>query len=501
MCACVDRSRHALFSAAIVDVTVPEKQQRGPCMSEPVLRLPGEQMRAVGRSAVEAVVEHVSSLRDQRVGRPPDRGALEALVAGPPPVHPRDPSEVLDEVVEFLHTGIVHTDHPRFLAYVPGPSNFIGAVADFLAAGFNVFAGQWLVGAGPAVMERVTVSWLADLCGLPNTADGLFVSGGTQANLIAIHAARTRRGHGQLYVTSQTHRSIRSGLSFLGFVDDEICEIAADEHHRMNIAALVERIERDRRTGRRPTCVIATAGTTSTGAVDPLADLADLCAQEGLWLHVDGAYGGAAVLSERAAPQLAGLDRADSIALDPHKWWYQPYESGCVLVRDTTALTDAYRFDAEYLTETRHGDGPINFYDRGPQLTRGFRALKLWMSIQTFGLDAFRRAVDHSISLAEHVQARLADHAFWDIVTPAQLAVVTFRPRTPDLSPDDVDLLVRRLPSQTLADGHALVTTTMVDGRPALRLCTIHPETTSDDLDDVIERLECLTTRLRNDSE
>ncbi|WP_169809231.1 pyridoxal phosphate-dependent decarboxylase family protein [Actinomadura chibensis] len=458
------------------------------------LRLSPATMRDLGYRAVDEVVAHLATLRDRPVGAPPDREEIEAFMDASLPKGPRDAIEVMREAVEHVREFTVRTDHPRFLAYIPGPSTYVGAVADFLASGFNVFAGQWLVGSGPAVMERITIDWLRTVCGFPPTAGGLFVSGGTMANLIAIHAARTRSGgrSGPVYVTSQTHGSIRQGLGFIGFGEERIRFVGTDDRQRMDPASLRERIMRDLDAGLRPSCVVATAGSTSTGAVDPLDDLADLCAEHGLWLHVDGAYGAAAVLSESAGDLLRGLSRADSLALDPHKWWYQPYEAGCVLVRDETALIDAYSMNAEYLRETRHGTAPLNFYDLGPQLTRGFRALKMWMSFKTFGLEEFRRAVEHGIALAEHAEALLSDGDRWEVVSPAQLAIVTFRPVLDGATPDQVDAVTREIAASTLRDGFALVLTTEIGDRPVLRLCVTHPETTAHDIEETVALLERL---------
>jgi aromatic-L-amino-acid/L-tryptophan decarboxylase len=467
-------------------------------MVEIPLRLSPEEMRRLGYKAVDEIVDHLTTLREQPVGRTPDRERLESLFDADPPTAPSDAVEVMTRTVELVRDSIAHPDHPRFLAYVPGPSTYVGAVADFLASGLNVFAGQWLVGPGPAVMERITIDWLRRMCGLPDTAGGLFVSGGTMASLVAIHAARSRRGDPGndglqvVYTSSQTHSSIRRGLHFLGFSREQLRVVGTDDRDRMDVGALAERIVQDRAAGLRPCCVVATAGTTNTGAVDPLGPLAELCASQGVWLHVDGAYGAAAVLSDRAGGLLTGIEHADSITLDPHKWWYQPYEAGCVLVRDESTLVDAFSMNAEYLRETRYASAPLNYYDMGPQLTRGFRALKLWMSIKTFGLDAFRQAVDHGIALAEHAQHILQDSDRWEVVTPAQLAIVTFRPRVPGAPPCDVDALTRRIAAATLDDGFALVMTTEVSERPVLRLCVTHPETTRDDIEQTVAVLERL---------
>jgi aromatic-L-amino-acid decarboxylase len=459
------------------------------------LRLPVEQMRDLGYRTVDEIVNHLVTLRDRPVGKPPDTTLLTALFDQQLPHLESDPVVVMRQTVRDIVATTVHTDHPRFFAYVPGPSNYIGAVADFIAAGLNVFAGNGLVGGGPAVVERITVDWLRELCGMPGTAGGLLVSGGTMANLVAIHAARVHAaatGNSTVYITDHTHRSIRKGLRFLGFVDSQVRSVPLDGQRRMDIEALSQVVSEDRAASLGPFCVLATAGTTDTGAVDQLDALADFCAREDLWLHVDAAYGAGAVLSDRARRLLSGMERADSVALDPHKWWFQPYEVGCVLVRHVNHLVDAYAMDAGYLRETRDLGVPLNFYDLGPQLTRSFRALKLWMSIRTFGLDAFRRAVEHGIELGEHAEHLLTRNPKWHVVSPAQLAILTFRPHLPDLSTNDVDQVTRRIAAATLKDGHAMVTTTELEGRPVLRLCITHPETTRADVDTTIALLDRL---------
>lgn len=460
------------------------------------LRLSPEQMRDVGYRAVDEIVRHFATLGDQPVGQVHDYGDVRKLVETEIPAGPAPAQEMVDEALALVRDTITHTDHPRFLAYVPGPSNYIGALADFIASGMNVFAANGVVSPGPAVIEQTTVGWLAQLCGLPGTAGGIFVSGGSMASLVAIHAARVDRlgdrPDGVIYVSSQTHASIRRGLRFLGFADTNVRIIDVDEQHRMNSESLAARVDDDLRAGRHPFCVVATAGATSTGAVDPLPAIADVCERHGIWLHVDGAYGAAAVISDKGRPLMAGLERADSVALDPHKWWFQPFEAGCVLVRDAATLANAYALHAEYLRETRAWDGVINFFDFGPQLTREFRALKLWLSLRVFGMDAFRHAVDHGLGLAEHAQAELDARQHWQIVTPAQLAVLTFRPHHPGLPAQDIDVLTQALAARTLEDGYGTVLSTEVDGRPVLRMCTIHPETTTAEITSIIDRLEQL---------
>jgi glutamate/tyrosine decarboxylase-like PLP-dependent enzyme len=464
------------------------------------LRLSPGQMRAVGYRAVDGIIQHLTMLESRPVGRVHHYEEIRKLLDPAIPAGPAAVEDVLDDALALIRATITHTDHPRFMAYVPGPSNYVGAIADFIASGLNVHAGAWVLGPGPAVIEQITVGWLSQLCGLPDTAGGLFVSGGSMASLVAIHAARFDRlgdnADGVIYLSTQTHASIRRGLRFLGLADRQIRVVDVDRQHRLHPGSLAAHIEEDFRRGLTPFCVVATAGATSTGAVDPLPAIAALCAERGLWLHVDAAYGAAAVITAQGKELLTGLERADSIAVDPHKWWFQPYEAGCVLVRDAATLKNAYHLHAEYLRETRLGSGPLNFYDLGPQLTRGFRALKLWLSLRTFGLDAFRRAVLHGLALAEHAQAVLNSRPHWQVVTPAQLAILTFRPCRPGLRESDVDALTRALAARTVEEGFGTVLSTDVDGRPVLRMCTIHPETTTAEITAIIDHLERLVLQL-----
>jgi aromatic-L-amino-acid/L-tryptophan decarboxylase len=255
--------------------------------------------------------------------------------------------------------------------------------------------------------------------------------------------------------------------------------VTAGEDCRLAAADVRAAIAEDRAAGLTPFCVVATAGTTSTGAVDPLAELADL----GLWLHVDGAYGAPAVLTEQGRAALAGLDRADALVLDPHKWLFQPYEIGCVLVREPGLLERTFSLSGVYLRDTLGGD--VNFRDRSVQLTRGGRALKLWLSIRVFGLAAFRDAVARGIALAEHAEALLRERPGWEVVAPAQLAIVCFR-REGD------DALQSSIAAAMVADGFAAPSTTEVGGRVVLRLCTINPRSTEEDIANTITRMEAV---------
>jgi glutamate/tyrosine decarboxylase-like PLP-dependent enzyme len=456
-------------------------------------------MRALGYRVVDLLVEHATTLRDQPVSTQRPRAELDARL-GSFRDEPADPGAVLSLVGDEVLSALTMVDHPRVYAFVPGPGNFVGAMADALASGFNVFAGHRLAASGALTVELITVELLRRACGLPDGAGGLFVSGGSMANLSGLAAARAVKlgGHDPnavVYLSDQAHSSVAKGLRVIGFASSQVRTVAVDEHLRMNLQALDVAIAEDLRAGRRPFCVVANAGTTNTGAIDPLEAIAGTCKQHDMWLHVDGAYGAAAALSPRARTSLAGLSRADSIALDPHKWLFQPFEIGCVLVRDMRHLHQAFAVhpedNATYLHDVgRIAEREVVFYEHGVQLTRGFRALKLWMCLRIYGMAAFRDAIDRGIDLARQVEAELRRDAYWEVVTPAQLAVVTFAPRLPDVPAAQVNLVVERAVERLTRDGYAMVTSTQVRGRTVLRFCLIHPDARIEEVLETADRLK-----------
>ena len=307
---------------------------------------------------------------------------------------------------------------------MPGPSNFVGAVADALVSGHNAAASLWREGAGPAECELTTLEWVKRLTGLEGHADGVFASGGSVANMIGLAAARNDRlgedtADAAVYCADQTHSCVARALRVLGFRADRLRTIATGDDCRLDPGRLRAAIERDRRAGSRPFCVVANAGTTNTGAVDDLHAVADLADEFGLWLHVDGAYGAAAALVPEGRALLAGMERADSVVIDPHKWLFQPYEAGVCLVREPGLLNRAFASAPEYLQDVAEGDGEVNFSERGLQLSRGLRAFKLWLSLKVFGADAFRQAVRRGLETAERAAAMLRETGRFEIVTGA----------------------------------------------------------------------------------
>ena len=468
------------------------------------LELSPEEMRELGYRVIDLLVERQIELRNRPVIRSADRADMEALFREPPPEEGSDPGRVLERVQQDVFGHIASLTHPRFFAFVPSPGNFVSAMAETLVAGVNPFLGSWLVSAGPSEVELVTIDWLRQVCGLPEGTAGLFVSGGSVATLTALAVARhvalkDHVAHAVVYYSDQTHSAVERALTVLGFDQQQIRVIPSDERFRLDLARLRGAIEQDREGGRRPFCVVANAGTTNTGAVDALPELSDLCRDEGLWLHVDGAYGAPAVLTETGKTLLQGMERADSLALDPHKWLFQPFEMGCVLVRDGQKLPETFAVHPEYLRDVDWRDEDVNFRDYGIQLTRSFRALKLWMSLKIFGLSAFRDAVGRGIDLAERAEAMVRASQRWEVVTPAQLGIVTFRSVVPGLPTEEIDRINERIIEGMTADGLAFLTSTVLRGRVVLRLCTINPRTTVEDLEDTIGLLEELAGRASRD--
>ncbi|HEX2374450.1 MAG TPA: pyridoxal-dependent decarboxylase [Actinomycetota bacterium] len=324
---------------------------------------------------------------------------------------------------------------------------------------------------------------------------GLFVDGGSSANLYRLVAARRavledRLDGAVLYASDQTHSWIGRAAGLVGLRPAQVRLLASDAEFRLRPDGVAAAVAADRAAGRRPFCVVATSGTTSTGSVDPLADLAALCRAEGLWFHVDGAFGAPAILTGDGRRLLAGIEQADSLALDAHKWLFQPLEAGCVLVRDVALLESIFSTSREFLLDAAAGEREVNFTDRGLQLTRGFRAFKLWLSLKVFGLDAFAAAVQHGMDLAGYADALLRRRPGWEVVAPTRLAVVSFCHADRSRTPEELEAVNRRVADAMLVDELATLSSTVLGGRTVLRLCTVNPRTTREDVEATLARVE-----------
>ena len=366
-------------------------------------------------------------------------------------------------------------------------------MADTLASGYNIFNALYPLGTGAAQIERLAVSWLRRLCGMPDDAGGLFVSGGSVANLTGLAVARQIQLNGDMrdavvYCSDQAHFVISRGLRILGFAPEQLREIHADENYRLPVAELERVIAADRAAGKRPFCIAATAGTTNTGAVDPMAQLADLCERENLWLHVDGAYGASACLTGRGKTALAGIERAHTLTWDSHKWLFQPVECSALLVRDRHWLGETFKDTAHFLADAEtHSKEEVgeemNYMYQGIQLTRYFRALKFWMSLKVFGLRAMRRAIERGFELAELRRIAIARRGLLgDCDAGADgdrdLSIQT------GLGGDEAlaNRLTHDLQGALAANGFAFASTTQLGGKTVMRLVTNNPRATPSDL-------------------
>ena len=453
-----------------------------------------DEMRRRGYAAVDALVDRSRGLAQGLPWRGGTRRELEPILREDCPESPGDADAVLDRALSDILSRAGRIDHPRFFAFVPSSPTWASVVGGLLANGFNIFQGTWLESAGPSQLELVVLEWFREWLGMPEGAGGLFTSGGSAANLGAVVAARDAAGHPErpvVYFSDQSHSSVERACRIAGFRDSAFRRIPSDEQYRMDVAALARAMDDDVRDGLTPVLVAANGGATTTGAVDPLPALADLCESRGVWLHVDAAYGGFAVLTERGESALRGIGRARSVTLDPHKWLFQPYETGCLLVRDPTDLERAFRVLPEYLQDTALGMEHVNFADRGLQLTRAFRALKVWMSLQIHGRRAHAEAIGQGIALGDVAEELLRAHADIEILSPASLGIVCFRLRPPgaNWTEEALESLNRGVQDAIVEEGTAMMSSTRLRGRYALRLCILNFRSTRDDVSAVVERI------------
>ena len=461
------------------------------------LKLSANEMREMGYRIIDMLVDYTGAQAQFPVTRALDHATFDEILEEPLPDDGSDWRDVLEQFERQVLTTIDHLDHPRFFAYIPSSSNFVGAMADTLASGYNIFNALYPLGTGAAVVERATINWLRNLCGMPEEAGGLFVSGGSVANLTGLAVARQIQLDGDMseavvYCSDQAHFVISRGLRILGFAPEQLREIQSDADFRLPVAALERAIAEDRAAGKRPFCIAATAGTTNSGAVDPLNQLADLCEREGLWLHVDGAYGASACLTQYRRQALAGMERAHSLAWDAHKWMFQPVECSAILVRDRHWLSDTFKDTAHFLSDAEaHSKEEVgqelNFMYQGIQLTRYFRALKFWMSLKVFGLSAVRQAIERGFELAELAESLLRDAGRWTIVTPAQMAIVTFQYQPADGDEALANRVTDELQGAMAANGFAFASTTQLKGKTVMRLVTNNPRTTPSDLRQTVQ--------------
>jgi len=396
--------------------------------------------------------------------------------------------DILSTVAEGAAKGF-NTTGPGYIAYIPGGGLFAAAVADFLACGVNRFVNVWNAAPAFAEIEATVIRWLAREFGYPEEARGILTSGGSMANFSAIVTARHSRLpedflRGTLYVSDQTHASVSKSAVLAGFPAANVRMVPCTPGLEIDLDALEQVVKEDRAAGFQPFFVVANAGTTNTGAVDPIADCAELARREGLWLHIDGAYGGFFQLTERGRELFRGIESADSIVLDPHKGMFLPYGTGCLLVRDGGLLREAHHVGAEYLQDLAPEDEIPNFADYSPELSRDFRGLRVWLPIKLHGLGAFRGALDEKLDLARFLHEELRAVPGFELRWEPKLTVVAFRYLPSRGGPEDFN---RRLLERIISSRRVFLSSTMVDGRFTIRACIVSHRTHRDRIEEAAE--------------
>ncbi len=451
------------------------------------LEMSPEQMMASAQRAAELVIERIQNLPEEPAWRGGSRSELEAIMREEPPEEGRPSHEVIERAAHEILPIAGRVDHPRFFAFVPSSPAWPGVLADFMAAGHNIFQGTWLGASGPSMLEVVVMDWFRSWIGYPETAGGLFTSGGSAASLDAFVAAREAVGapmQPSVYMSDQSHTALIRAATIVGVRPESVRMVPTDEHFRLDMNELHSMIVEDQESGLTPIAISGNAGATNTGAIDPLDEIADYCESEEIWFHVDAAYGGFAILTDRGAGLLKGLERADSIAMDAHKWLFQPFECGCLMVKDIRKLEKAFSVQPEYLQDTQWGRDHPNFGDRGLQLSRSFRALKVWMSVQTFGMAAFRRSIAQGIDLAERAESYIRKSDVLHIANPASLGVVCFRvnSRAAELNNEELEEINKAVQARVIEEGVAMMSSTRLRGLYSLRLCILNHTTTWEDV-------------------
>lgn len=465
-------------------------------------------LQELGAAAARIWVDLVKRSREGSITTTHTPAEVRARVEGPLPRHGTPPDVLLDDLSDLLMNYCTFNGNPRFFGYITASPTVIGTLADFLGATANTNVGAWRLSPATTEVELQVLDWVKEIVGFPQEAAGVLTSGGAMASWVALNVARDAtagwdvRGEGlaghpplRLYTSAETHAVNARAADMLGIGNANVVLVDIDDHLRMDPAALERAIRADLDAGFKPMAVVGTAGTVGTGAIDPLDEIAAICRRHGLWFHIDGSYGGVAVLAPQAAPLLKGIEQADSIALDPHKWLYAPLDVGCVLIRkaglmdQTYAVHPAYTYEDQARLGERH-----DFYERSPFFSRGSKALKVWLAFRQYGRDGYAARISRDIELAQYAGQQLEAHPAFEVVSPAQLSIVCYRyvpeplrgQRT-QADEEYLDDLNQRIMEEVQRDGRVYPSNASVSGRTTLRLCIVNYRTQESDIDLLVE--------------
>jgi glutamate/tyrosine decarboxylase-like PLP-dependent enzyme len=453
-----------------------------------------DEVRAHGHRMLDDMIDYVANIRQRPVWRPiPDE--VRARFRGPLPRGASDLGDVYQEFVDFIAPYATGNVHPGFMGWVHGGGTAVGMLAEMLAAGLNAnLGGRDHI---PIEVERQIVEWTRAMFGFPREASGIFVTGTSMANLMAVLVARTAAlgpparqqgvgGEGALltaYASTAAHGCVRKAMDLAGLGSDALRSMRVDSSHRVDVEEMRAQIARDRETGLKPFLVVGSAGTVDIGAIDDLQALSKLCQEEKLWFHVDGAYGALGVLSPALAPRLKGMENADSIALDFHKWGQVPYDAGFLIVRDGEQHRAAFAAPAAYLQRETRGLAAGSPWpcDLGPDLSRGFRALKTWFTLKTFGTEKLGAMIERTCALARYLEARVLEEPRLELLAPAQLNIVCFRYRAADTDRINGEIVI-----DIQESGISAPSTTTLDGRLAIRAAIVNHRTDVGEIDALV---------------
>lgn len=473
-----------------------------------------EELRSLGHRMLDDMMDYLSTLRERPVWQAVPESAKTHL-KGPLPTEPQAAAAVYQEFVQNVLPYTNGNRHPRFWGWVQGNGTPLGMLADMLASGINPHMAGF--NQAPTLVEQQVLAWLTELMGMPRETSGILVGGGTMANITGLVVARHAKagfdvreeglqGHGHpmltLYGSTETHGWAQKAAELMGLGNRSFHRVAVDDDFRIDLGALRRVVDDDRRAGHTPFCVIGNAGTVNTGAIDNLAALAKFCREEGLWFHVDGAFGALARIVPSLASLVGGIEQADSLAFDLHKWMYLPFEVACLLVRDANAHREAFTLTPSYLAETSRGviAGGLPFAERGLELTRSFRALKVWMSLKVHGINAFSRLIEQNVRQARYCADLIEAHPDLELVAPVALNIVCFRFAPRDARCDDLNRVNGEILLRIQESGLAVPSSTVIDDALALRIAITNHRSTRADFDLVVNAVSEIGHTVVSDS-
>src|SRR5256886_1136170 len=484
-----------------------------------------EQIRSWAHAAVELMAKYLGTIRNRPVYPHTSSRQIRGRLDSSLPEEPTTFHELLHIFDDTLIDLSRHNGHPRMFGYVQAPGTAIAAFADLLASTLNANLTAWRSAPAAVEIERLTIELIKQIIGFNPNLAGLFVSGGSMANMAALAAARRAKAPPEIqnkgaqscsralriYASEETHHSVAKAAALLGIGRDNVRLIRVDERYKINLDQLVAAIEEDRAAGHLPICVVANAGTVATGAFDPLAQISEIARRFDLWLHVDAAYGGFAALAPTTRPLFTSIARADSVALDPHKWLYLPVDCGCILYRDPEAARAAFAHDAEYTRVIgQEADEAFAFWDYGPELSRRFRALKVWMLLKGVGLQALSEAIERDLACARHFEKLVQNSEDFEMLAPVELSIFCFRhlparlkralatasPFEREKIEEQIDDHNERLLLALQRDGSSYLSNARLHGRLSLRGCVMNYRTTLRDMDVLLDDLRRVATCL-----